>query len=689
MNETTSDLIYDESKDVDPLGDAERLGTACKNRAKVGGARGSTLLYTYGPGAIMDLPHFTVMPMGLDQWKYIWKRRAIIPVIEAPRLLENVQLMLGPRITHLRPFPWQANPDGKFHEGDDLGVPARVFPQWLRCTGCNRLAPVSEFVDGYANTNPYRPDQAEFTHRNCPGYDDKKKGNGRSRPCVPARYLLVCENGHVDEFPYDWWVHHGGPCPNAVHPRLKMMENTRKGSGSGIKCISCGAYRSMVQAQGSDNRTKLPKCRGRFPHLDSFARNGCDKQPRLMLIGASNLWFPVVQSIIDMPRLNPEAVMKDQYRQLQSILGEGRRFLELAPDSDEILKTIHQTVQASDKVDEQLRDMSMLELRTFILTARDQRQPSAEELSKAKESWEPADLLVPEWNYLDRDFPGDRHTDLKSGLTVHSQPVNPRLQKMGVCRILAVDRLRKVNALIGFTRVDDYNRANDPGSRLVRLSRGSDIDWVPAIEDFGEGIFIQFDEDKVGGWQQRILSSPLWQSYVEAHRRNFYNRFSETSKEINPDKRMPRPRYWLMHTLSHALIKRMALSSGYGMASLSERLYAWDAREDRPASAGILISTTASDSDGTLGGLVALSEENVFAQIMTDALRQMYRCSSDPICAQRVPQDPEDFLHGAACHCCCMLSETSCERANRFLDRRFIVPLPGDYAELSFFKDMQ
>ena len=103
-----------------------------------------------------------------------------------------------------------------------------------------------------------------------------------------------------------------------------------------------------------------------------------------MLIGASNLWFPVVQSIIDMPRLNPEAVMKDQYRQLQSILGEGRRFLELAPDSDEILKTIHQTVQASDKVDEQLRDMSMLELRTFILTARDQRQPSAEELSKAK-----------------------------------------------------------------------------------------------------------------------------------------------------------------------------------------------------------------------------------------------------------------------------------------------------------------
>ena len=43
----------------------------------------------------------------------------------------------------------------------------------------------------------------------------------------------------------------------------------------------------------------------------------------------------------------------------------------------------------------------------------------------------------------------------------------------------------------------------------------------------------------------------------------------------------------------------------------------------------------------------------------------------------------EDFLHGAACHCCAMASETSCERANRFLDRRFLIDLPG--SDLGFF----
>ncbi|WP_327191861.1 hypothetical protein [Streptomyces xinghaiensis] len=45
---------------------------------------------------------------------------------------------------------------------------------------------------------------------------------------------------------------------------------------------------------------------------------------------------------------------------------------------------------------------------------------------------------------------------------------------------------------------------------------------------------------------------------------------------------------------------------------------------------------------------------------------------------------PEDFLHGAACHRCVMASETSCERVNRFLDRRFLLDLPG--SNLGFFQ---
>ena len=111
----------------------------------------------------------------------------------------------------------------------------------------------------------------------------------------------------------------------------------------------------------------------------------------------------------------------------------------------------------------------------------------------------------------------------------------------------------------------------------------------------------------------------------------------------------------------------------------------------------MLLTTTASDSDGTLGGLVSLSQPNRLADILDQALHAMTRCSSDPVCARRVPKEPEDFLHGAACHCCTMVSETSCERANRFLDRRFVIPLPdtdggtgtvtGSNRDLAFFSD--
>ena len=131
------------------------------------------------------------------------------------------------------------------------------------------------------------------------------------------------------------------------------------------------------------------------------------------------------------------------------------------------------------------------------------------------------------------------------------------------------------------------------------------------------------------------------------------------------------------------MIRQMAMTCGYSAASLSERLYAWPEADGRPPAAGLLIVTTASDSDGTLGGLVHLSEPARLEQVVTTALYRATRCSSDPICATRTPQDPEDFLHGAACHCCVMASETSCERANRFLDRRFLIDLPG--SELGFF----
>ena len=272
----------------------------------------------------------------------------------------------------------------------------------------------------------------------------------------------------------------------------------------------------------------------------------------------------------------------------------------------------------------------------------------------------------------------------KSGLVLTERVLEgQRLPR--VDRLVAVDQLRKVQALLGFTRIDEFSRVDDAADRLVRLSRDGKPKWTVATENRGEGMLITFDESAIASWEEKILGTQLWKDYGAANHRYYLNHLSATAKVEESDKRLQPPRFWLLHTLSHVLMREMAMHSGYASASLSERLYAWSADEEkgRAPAAGLMICTTAPDSDGTLGGLVALSDPDRFAGILASALRRAGRCSSDPICGNRVPANSEDFLHGAACHSCAMASETSCENANRALDRRMLLSLPGH--ETGFF----
>ncbi|WP_297080807.1 DrmB family protein [uncultured Demequina sp.] len=659
---------------LDPLGDQDATSAqkTSRNRAKVGAARPSSLLYTYGPGAVMDLPQLTAMPAGLDDWDRIWDRRESVPTIHAPRLLAVVKNFL-PGVTQLRPFPWAPSRSFADKEGEDLGVPARIFPQWLRCTGCNKLGPLSQF--NYVNTNPFRPDEARFEHRKCPGPDGRIRKNPSQ--VVAARYLLACTDGHLDEFPYDWWVHQGQACSSGAEIRpLAMLERTvGKGASATIECKACGLRRPMNEAQGDAGRDKLPRCRGRHPHLAAFSKNGCVNQARVMLLGASNLWFPATQSVIVMPESETETVMT-RGDELRAAIGP-KKLEKYHADVDRIREEL-------DDVESRLVDLSDDDL-VAAIAASMAPPPSEEERQAELARFDPIDLLVPEWNYLQRDPAGAHHVDEQTGLALTGLgDLHRDLRELGVSRGLAVDSLRKVNALVGFTRIDEMERANDLPSRLVPLTRSARAEWAVATEDRGEGIFLQLDEARVAEWEAKIESTDLWEAHRASHQRNFDARFSETSKDVDADSRFMPARYWLAHTFGHLLIREMAMYSGYSAASLSERVYAWKATDERPAAAGLLIVTTASDSDGTLGGLVSLSERSSLNRIVDRALTRSHRCSSDPVCAQRVPKDPEDFLHGAACHTCAMASETSCERANRFLDRRLVVDLPG-YGGYGFF----
>ncbi|MBL3553354.1 transposase [Rhodovulum sulfidophilum] len=118
-------------------------------------------------------------------------------------------------------------------------------------------------------------------------------------------------------------------------------------------------------------------------------------------------------------------------------------------------------------------------------------------------------------------------------------------------------------------------------------------------------------------------------------------------------------------------IRELALECGYNAASIRERIYA-DVEDGRDQ-AGFLIYTAAADSDGTLGGLVELGKPENLGRLLRQALDRAHICASDPLSAGHDPSKDQS-LHGAACHACSFVSETSCERENRHLDRSLVVP---------------
>ena len=471
------------------------------------------------------------------------------------------------------------------------------------------------------------------------------------------------------------------PVECVPNPQLRMVEWTSNlGPSVRIECRGgCGSYRDIAELTRAGGAEALPNCRGRHPHLPTYAPSNkpCQGEVKLMLLGAANQWFSSNVSVLVLPSrktLTPADVVSEV---------EGLPPLTFA-DVDNPTALGFWRKFAPPMIREKFDGVPDELLWQAIQIARNEL-PALPSVLTGPVGYDPNYLLAPEWETLTHpeEFQSE---DRKAGFKVRPVAVASSLGST-LSGVVAVDRIRKANAFTGFTRIDALDRVGDEPARIAPLTQSGKPTWVPATEDRGEGVFLRFDETAVAAWEKGVEVSGVWADHVAAHERNLARRQSKTAIQLNAAERMPPPRYWALHTLSHLLIREMAMSSGYGSASLSERIYAWDGSADRGPAAGILITTTSPDSEGTLGGLVDLSRTARLEEVLHEGLHRARRCSSDPICANRVPKGQEDFLHGASCHFCVFLSETSCEKANRFLDRRFVLDLVGGSFDLKPFLD--
>ncbi len=236
-------------------------------------------------------------------------------------------------------------------------------------------------------------------------------------------------------------------------------------------------------------------------------------------------------------------------------------------------------------------------------------------------------------------------------------------------RIVLVRRLREVRALVGFTRLEtEDSMIDDPehSPTVVPLTAGKPT-WVPSVEVRGEGIFIQFDEEALVQWENRPSVREREDKLLAAYAA------WRKARSRSPEG-FPGIRYVLLHTFAHAMIRELSLACGYSAASIRERIYASSASESEPM-AGVLLYTASSDSDGTLGGLVDLGKADNLEPLLTEGIKAMQICSSDPLCSDYDPTAADSAtldMRLAACHACSYVSETSCENGNLFLDRAIL-----------------
>jgi hypothetical protein len=554
-------------------------------------------------------------------------------VIEEPRLLAKIRQQDGLEDVEKLHGPPQTEDRGGLAVGgldpnNLIGVPVAPFPRWLLCPICRKLAPVESGLFEL-RVNAVRPDANKYVHTNC--------GKAKTPPtALPARFVVACEDGHLDDFPWVAFAHYKtGLAEVSCDWNLRLDEIGASGEVADIQvsCITCDQKRRLSQAFGEKNRQNMPCCSGAHPHLRE--RGECKQRMRAMLLGATNSWFAVRESALSIPR-----------------------------HEDELLQRIHAYRATLDAV-EGVSDLSFLrrrgELDAFGDLDDDELFAAIERYRAEAEEGPGGDLRAPEWELLTGDL---KRTG--PDFTARAAAAPPGFEQM-IERVVLVERLREVQALLGFTRVDSPFDDTDVDGRRVPLARGK-VTFLPAAEVHGEGIFVELRESAVAEWCARNDARDV--DFRRAH-----SAWRERRRIPDPAAGYPGLRFVLVHTIAHALMRRLALECGYSQASIRERIYAAGPEQEDGPMAGVLLYTAAPDSEGTLGGLVALGRPDELARHVRGALRDASLCASDPLCAEHEP-DPEGVtLHGAACHACLFAPETSCERGNRYLDRAVLTEL--------------
>lgn len=631
--------------------------------------RSGQLLSPFGIGQIVNFPEeLSLMVCGLNLWDDEIEQRKISGGIDAIdetslRIIEpRLQQFLGVEYFR-RPFPYKTKGLNNKH----LQIPAVRFPGWHYCTNikCGKMREI------------------ELTLA-----DKKVECLSCKSKMIPVRFVAACQEGHIQDVPFKEWVHNG-PVPQDEKTH-ELTYNT--GSGSGdlgsifIKC-SCGLRKSLAgimnirktensifdsalarigldeedkqefsETNKNDNNPSGQYCKGHKPWLGLEGVNNAKSHKahlQVLIRGGSNIHYSNIVSALYLPKISAGA--EEYIVKAINELG-GIKELRQYQNQDSNNIVLGAVLGTTSVVRNQLISKEDL-LKAIILELSNS--------TKEKEITSERDLRQEEYAYIlkGRNSENAEFKALKNKFEKYNEV--HILEENFDCVVL-IEKLKETRVFTGFSRI--IADSTDRESQMRQLSMRP-INWLPAYEVYGEGIFIKFKDEKVEEWQKKN----------ESYFKNLLDRyhFAMRQRKSDYERRDLSCAFVMMHTFAHLLIKRLCFNCGYGSSSLRERIYFNSEPKNRMN--GILIYTSSGDSEGSLGGLVRQGKENFLGKLIKDSIEDSKWCSADPVCSdigQSSGQGPEN-VNGSACHNCCIVPETSCEEFNTLLDRSTIIGTLG------------
>src|SRR5262245_48524200 len=416
-----------------------------------GQVRHSQVVTTFGPGSLLDLPKQSVIVSGLDYWLGVSEE------VHEPRLVEKLKRLLNLPALKLYSPP----PDNEDPTALKTGITAWQFPEWF----------ITQDVE--------KGDRGGFTrsrllvHRKALTKGRFIDNDKRKRPVVPIRFVRACRKGHIGDIDWRWFAHRG---TTQCFRQLWIDERGTSGDLSEIviRC-ECGQERRLNDATIPGS---MGHCDGLRPWLGPYTKEACEELNRLLVRHASNAYFPQIMSVISLPDRN-ESLEKavnqvwENFLQYVDTIEELRKERQKKPPVKAALESftdeeVFQEIEVRKGTGTETLTISVKQAEFEVLTA------TKEEIGQD----------TPEGNFFARALP-------TSTWSQHGMA--------SIERVVMVHRLREVVAQLGFTRFEaitpDVEGELQMGVQTAQLA--SELSWLPAVENRGEGVFIQFRKSAI------------------------------------------------------------------------------------------------------------------------------------------------------------------------------------------------